>query len=465
MGLTVNNVTTLSLLNILGRTSTAQESVLYRMATGYKINRGADDPAGLLAVTSLNSELTAVNAGIQSNQRTDAILGVADGALSQISSLLNEIQTLANGAANDAGLTADELAANQAQIDDAIASIDRIVSNTQFNGLKLLDGSMAINTTVGTAGAITDVKVYSRKAGSSDTTLTISRDSAASNAVLSSVMTTSTSEDSTFSVQGKLGTAVITALSTENVSSVAYKINQAKSQTGVSAVLTGSGTILNLYSTDKGSDAFVRTKLIQGSGIADDSDYGVDAVVTVNGQKTAVDGDHVAYTANGISLSFDLGSLTSTVILTIKGSDTGRSGATFQLGTSADTRATLGIEGVYSAQLGNATEGYLKSLVSGGGNSLLDDPAQAATIARVAAAQVATLQGRVGGFQKFQVRTSLDSLTNTREALEKAKSVINDVDYAVESAELNRQNILMQSAISLLGVAAQQSAQVLSLLR
>lgn len=463
MGLTVNNVSTLSLLNILNRTSTAQESVLYRMATGHKINRGADDPAGLLALASLDSELTAVNAGIQSNQRTDALLGVADGALGQISSLLEDIQTLASQSSNDAGLTADELAANQAQIDDAISSIDRIVSNTQFNGLKLLDGSRAINTTVGTAGAITDVKVYSRRAGSDDTTLTVERESAASNAVVTSVMTTSTTEDTTFSVQGKLGTAVIEALSTENVSSVAYKINQATAQTGVSAVV--SGTVLNLYSSDKGTDAFVRTKLIDGSGIADDSDYGADAVVTVNGQQTAVDGDHVAYTANGISVSFELGTLTSTVVLTVKGNSDGDSGATFQLGTNSDTQATLGIDGVYSAQLGNATEGYLKSLVSGGGNSLLDDPAQAATVARVAASQVATLQGRIGGFQKFQVRTALDSLTDTKEALSKARGVIDDVDYAVETAELNRQNILMQSAISLLGVASQQSAQVLSLLQ
>ncbi len=463
MGLTVNNVTTLSLLNILNRTSAAQENTTYRMATGHKINRGADDPAGLLAITSLDSELTAVNAGIQSNQRTDAFLGVADGALGQIGSLLDDIQRLANESANSAGLTADELAANQAQIDDAISSIDRIVSNTQFNGKKLLDGSLAINTTVGTAGAITDVKVYSRRAGSDDTTLTVERESAASNAVVTSVMTTSTSEDTTFSVQGQLGTAVITALSTENVSSVAYKINQATAQTGVSAVV--SGTDLNLYSAEKGADAFVRTKLIDGGGVTDDSDYGTDAVVTVNGQQTAVDGDHVAYTANGISVSFELGSLTSTVVLTIKGDSDGDSGATFQLGTNSGTRATLGLDGAYSAQLGNATDGYLKSLVSGGGNSLLDDPAQAATIARAAAAQVATLRGRVGGFQKFQVRTSLDNLNDTREALEKAKSVINDVDYAAETAELNRQNILMQSAISLLGVAAQQSAQVLSLLK
>ncbi|HPM25683.1 MAG TPA: flagellin, partial [Phycisphaerae bacterium] len=178
MALTVNNVGTLSLLNILNRTSKAQSNVLGQMATGYKINRGADDPAGLLAVTSIDSELTSVNAGIASNQRTDAILGVADGALGQIASAISDIQRLANESANEAGLTADEIAANQAQIDDALAAIDRIVSSTQFNGKKLLDGSLGINTNVGTAGAITDVKVFSRTPGSSDVALTVQRVSA-----------------------------------------------------------------------------------------------------------------------------------------------------------------------------------------------------------------------------------------------------------------------------------------------
>jgi len=466
MALTVNNIGTLTLLNILNKTTTAQDKVLQQMSTGSKINRGADDPAGLLALTKLDGELTAVNAGITNNTRTDAVLGVADNALAEIQNLVNEIQRLANEAANDAALTADEIAANQAQIDDALASIDRIVSTTNFNGRKLLDGSLGINYTIsGTAGDITDVKIYSRSSeiDSDGLTLTITLVNSAANAVVTSVMTTSTSEDTTFTVQGKLGTAVIQALSTESVSSVAAKINRAKNQTGVSAVV--SGAVLNLYSVDKGTDAFVRTKLIQGSGVSDLSDSGTDAVVTVNGQQTAVDGDHVVYAGNGINLSFEIGTLTDTTYLIIRGDGDGKSGATFQLGTNSSTRATIGIDGVYTAQLGTAADGYLKSLASGGENSLLEDPNQAALIARKAALQVSTLRGRIGGFQKFQVRTSLNSLNDVKEGLEKAKAVIKDVDYAVASAELNRQNILLQSAMSLLGLANQQSAQVLALLR
>jgi flagellin len=461
--MTINNLTTLSLLNVLSRTTQAQESVMSRMSTGRRINRGADDPAGLLSLTKLNSEVTGVNAAINSNQRTDTVLSVADGALTQIGTLLDDIQRLANETANDAALTAEEKVANQAQIDDALASIDRIISSTQFNGQKLLDGSLGISVST-TATKITDVRVYSRKSGTTDTSLSVKMTAAASYAAASQVMTTSAAATINFSVQGKTGTAVITVAAGDKVSAVAYKINQAKTQTGVSAAVNASNTNLRLYSTAYGSDAFLRTKLLEGSGVSDKYDTGADAKVTVNGQTAAVDGKTVSFISNGSSLTFEIASafaVNDTVTLAVKGSG----GATFQLGTATTTLATIGIDGVYTANLGTKTDGYLSSVASGGTNSVLNNPSAAASVAAIAARQISQLQGRLGGFQKFQVRTALASLSDVKQGLEKARSVINDVDYAVESAELNRQNILLQSAMSLLGLANQQSSQVLSLLR
>jgi flagellin len=467
MAMTINNVGTLTLLNLLNKTSNLQANTMQQMSTGQKVNRGADDPAGLLALSKLNSELTATNAGIQSNQRTDAMLGVADNALSEVSNLMTDIQRLANETANSAGLSAEEIAANQSQIDDALASIDRIVSNTNFNGKKLLDGSLGIASSL-SGTTISDVKVFSRNAANTGTTtLVVHRVSAATTAsatAFNNVTATSTAATAgTFQVQGKLGSAVIAYTSGENLTSIRAKIVAAKSQTGVSAVMSGTRAI-NLYSTDKGSAAFIRTKAIEGTVFKDKSDTGVDAVVTVNGQDTAVDGTRVSYSGSGISVSFDATNLVAADV-GIKIDNSSSSGATFQLGTNSATRATLGIDSVYTANLGDATNGYLKSLGSGGSASLLTDPNKAATIARAAALQVSTLQGRIGGFQKFQVRTSLNSLNQNKEGLEKAKGVINDLDYAVATAELNRQSVLTQTAMSLLSMSNQQSSQVLSLLR
>lgn len=476
MALTVNSTNTLQLLNILNRTANSQSNSLTRLSTGSRINKGSDDPAGLIALKSLESELTSTNAAISNNQRTDAMLNVADSSLKEIGSLLSEVQKLAQASANSAGLSADELAANQAQIDDAIASIDRIISNTTFNGKKLLDGSLGINVTGVDTSDITSLRVFSRNASQSeDTTVTVRIDGAAEQAQLTSVIGNSATEDTSITIQGKLGTAVIEINSGENLSSIASKINAATAQTGVVASQTSATAAIGLRSSEYGSSAFARVTVLSGGdlsgggSISNANDTGVDADISVNGQAAAVDGLTVNFNAGGTSFAFDITSdfnqsaVGSTTSFTIKADG---SGATFQLGTDPSTRTTLGIDGLYSQQLGSTNVGgFLSSLKSGGANSLLSDPAAAAQIAAEANAQVAKLQGRIGGFLKFQVNTSLNSLNAVKEGLESAKSTISDVDYASETAELNRQNVLLQSAISLLGLANQQSAQVLSLLR
>ncbi len=468
MAITVTNMNTLSLLNIVNRTGMAQSNTMTRLSTGSRINSGKDDPAGLIAMRSLDTELTAVNAAISNNQRTNSMLNVADKALTEVASLVNEIKGLAIAAANADGISADELAANQSQIDEAITAIDRIIGTTEFNGKKLLDGSLGIQVSGVDTAKITDLHVFSRDPDS-DTSLTVELQSAAEKAQYT-VATTSATAATSISIQGKDGQAVIEIAAGENLSATAAKINAATAQTGVAA--SASGGNLTLLSSDYGSDAFVRVSIVDpnttDTSFSAGSDYGEDASVTVNGQATAVDGLEVSYSANGVSLTFNLtedyndGTETGSETFTISGS---QGGATFQLGTTSDTRSTIGIDGLYSAQLGSAVKGYLSSLKGGGTNSLVNDPNQAAAIASAAAEQIAKVQGRVGGFLKFQVGTALNQQEATRESLTSALSTIRDVDYASETAELNRQNVLMQASISLLGLANQQSSQVLSLLR
>jgi len=468
MAITVTNINTLSLLNILNRTSVAQSDAMLRLSTGSRINRGKDDPAGLIAMRSLETELTAVDAAIANNQRTDSMLNVADKSLTEVASLLDEIKGLAIASANEDALSPAELIANQSQVDEAIAAIDRIIGTTSFNGKKLLDGSLGINVTGVDTTKISDLKVYSRNPDS-DTSLTVSVTGAAEKAQYQ-VATTSATGDTAISIQGKEGTVVIDITSGENLSAVAAKINASTAQTGVTA--SASGGDLTLLSSDYGSEAFVRVSVVDtdttDTSFAGGSDYGVDATVTVNGQATAVDGLEVGYSANGVSLTFNLtedyndGTVTGDETFTIS-SSTG--GATFQLGTTASTRSTIGIDGLYSHQLGSAVLGYLSSIKGGGTNSLVNDPNQAAQIASAAATEVAKVQGRIGGFLKFQVGTALNQQTATRESLTSALSVIKDVDYATETAELSKQNVLMQTSMTLLGLAQQQTSQILYLLQ
>ncbi len=121
-----------------------QQSMM-RLATGSRINSGADDPAGLIASQQLYSTLATLDAETSANQRASDQASTADGALGQASDMLIQAKTLISANANDAGLSADEKAANQMQIDSILAGVDRLAGTTTFNSQKLLDGSATIS--------------------------------------------------------------------------------------------------------------------------------------------------------------------------------------------------------------------------------------------------------------------------------------------------------------------------------
>lgn len=490
MALTVTNVNTLNLLNILSRNTQAQSSTLKQLSTGFRINTGADDPAGLIASTLLTTDITAVDAAIQNNERTDSLLSVADGAMGEVSKLLTEIESLVAKSTNQSGISEAERSANQAQIDNALAAIDRIVSTTDFSGNKLLDGTQSITTT-GVAGNtnIDNVRVFSRSQSTSSTSLTITRVTSAqtASAIFSGASGASARSHGTTEVvvAGTLGTATLSIASGKTKTEIQTIINDAKAQTGVSAILDSTGSI-ELHSTTYGTDAFVTVTVLSGGTI--NNSYGTatsdsntandiastsktagrDAVIQVNSQNAGVDGLDVSYNANGLSLGFSLttafgsgNTANSTTSFTVAASG----GATFQLGTTSDTRSTIGIDSIASYNLGGGDSGArLNQLKSGGTADLRTNVATALTVVKKAAQQVAEARGRVGGFQKYQVQSALTNMQSTKTGLEAARSVIRDTDFAAATAQLNKDTVLVQSSIQLLGVASQQAAQILSLL-
>lgn len=464
MGLTVTNTNTLSLLNILNKTAQAQSDTLTRLSTGFKVNKGSDNPAGLIAIQSLNAELVGVDAAIANGQRAKSMLDVADSSLVEVNNLLSEIESLAAQSTNSGGLSAAEIAANQAQIDSAITSIDRIIRTTSFNGKRLLDGQQSIRATASDPTKVSDVRVYSRPTSSSSSTLAVNviTAGAVASATLTSVSASSL-DAAEFTVTGKLGSATIEVADGDTFVQIRDRIIAAASDTGVSASIVGSS--LRIQSREFGEDSFVSASFISGDTDFTNIAYtaGTDAVVNVNGTTAAADGLRVSYNTGGISGEFTL-TATGNVAGSAGNVSISGGGATFQLGTESNTQSTIGLESMFSHELGNSTVGYLNTLKSGGANSLTSNANNAVSIAKAALSQVATQQGRVGGFQKYQVDTAVNSLNATKEALEGARSVVRDVDYASETAELTRQQVLMQSAMSLLGVASQQSAQILGLL-
>jgi flagellin len=470
MSMTIgSNAGLYQLLNAMNRIESERAVTMARLSTGRRINRGSDDPAGLIALNSLRSELASVEAAINTGTRNQSFLNVADSTLMEVGELTAEIQELVVGAQGST-VTAEEKAAYQAQIDANIEAIDRLINSAEFNGQKIFNGENRVNATTDDADAIRDIKVYNRNPGvTGNVSLTVTVSAAAMCACSDSSsgydLATALSDDAVIQVTGKLGTAVITLTSGSNSAAILAAINAEKEMTGVSAFAGSSGR-LTYASTEKGSEAFVIVSVISGpQAMVDDGATtkvcGSDAAVKVNGQNALASGTEVHYNGNGLSLSFTLNDDTpDTHTVTVVGG-----GAVFNLGTDLNSRAALGLQGMNTYELGRADLGYLSSLKSGGTNSLTASGSQALAIAKEAAQQVAVMAGRVGGFNRYQVGSTVDALNVAKEELSDAVSQIGDTDYAVELAKLDRQNIIMQAAVSLLSMANTQASSVLSLLR
>lgn len=121
---------------------------LQRLSTGRRINSPADDPAGFVAVTHLESAEADINARIHSLQANQFVLDSTEGGLSSVTDLLTELNALTVQGANTAGMSNDERQGLQVQVDSILATIDYLGNSTEYKGARILSG-----VNVGTLGA------------------------------------------------------------------------------------------------------------------------------------------------------------------------------------------------------------------------------------------------------------------------------------------------------------------------
>ena len=127
----------------LQRTAASMANTLTQLSTGFRINSGKDDPAGLIASELLRADITATNAAIKNTQMANNVLNVAESGMKQISNLLIEAKGLAVEAANTGAMSPAQIEANQMQMDAILDSIDRFAGMTNWMGKPLLGGSLS----------------------------------------------------------------------------------------------------------------------------------------------------------------------------------------------------------------------------------------------------------------------------------------------------------------------------------
>jgi flagellin len=460
------NVPSLIAQRTLGRNNDTLNVSLERLSTGLKINRGSDDPSGLIASENLRAEKSGIEAGIKNAERASNIIGTAEGGLSEINSLLNEVQSLISEAANSGGLSNDEISANQLQVDSILNTINRLAGSTSFQGQKLLDGSLDYTTGDIASATITNVRVNgARLADGADKTVTVavvaSGDVARTGYTGGALATNATIE-----ISGNGGSEQVSFLSGATVSSIAESVNSIKDATGVSA--TVSGTALRFNSTAYGSSQFVSVKAVSGTfAVSTAKDTGLDATVTVNGAQAETDGLSVKLRTANLDVEFDLTNDLNVAAASTSFDITG-GGASFSIGAKVteQAKAGLGIASVSTGNLGNDTLGYLSTLASGKTNDLNSgNLTTSQKILSKSITQVSQLRGRLGAFQKFELGSTVNSLGVALENTSAAESAIRDTDFAEETSRLTRSQILSQAASSILSQANAAPQAALSLLR
>jgi len=469
MSLTIaNNVSSLTAQHNLGRAASGVAKSVERLSSGLKVNRGADGPAALVISEKQRAQIAGLRAAVDNSEKAVSLVQTAEGALNEINSLLVKVRSLAIDSANTGVNDADALAANQAEIDNALDTINRIANNTQFGTKKLLDGSAGINGT-SSNGDVAFLK------GTADTT-------AGSYAIaVTTAAERATETAGTDQTQNLAADEVLTindvsiALSAGlNQNQVIDRINEFSSQTGVTAELDGTST--RLYTQDFGSDATVTVvsntaaaSTSSGFGTTLQTDDGVDIVGTIGG--TSFNGSGNVITADsgvskGLSIQIAASSADATttgtaVTSTISVTD---NSLQFQIGPNQNQTANIAIDKVNPVALGFGVTGNQFNNLNEIDATSASKAQDALGVIDAAIDDVTNLRGTLGAFQANTLEATANNLRATLENTVNAESVIRDTDFAEEIANFTKGQVLVQAGTNVLGNANQIPQLALSLL-
>ncbi len=136
-----NNLNALSAQNTLNANNAKMSTSLTRLSTGYKINSGKDDPSGLVISEQLRAQNVGLERAVQNTQEANNVLGIAEGALNEMNNILKKMRQLAVHSANNGVTSPEQVAADQAEVDSSIQTLDRIARTTKFSDQFLLNGN------------------------------------------------------------------------------------------------------------------------------------------------------------------------------------------------------------------------------------------------------------------------------------------------------------------------------------
>ncbi len=474
-----SNVASLNAQRNLNSSQTALNTSLTRLSSGLRINSAKDDAAGLAISERMTSQIRGLNQAVRNANDGISLSQTAEGALSEVGNNLQRIRELAIQSAN-ATNSASDRSSLQAEATQLIAEITRVASQTQFNGLNLLDGSFTgQNFQVG-ANANQTITVASigdaRASALGNNTLTTDGSIIGTQTAAAATNTTNgIAAETNLQITTNLGTtSAISYAADSSAEDIAAAVNIAGAINGVKADATTTVTLGNLSAA--GTVTFTLNGQVISAGVADTTDLS-SLVTAINGQLGATgitasfasgnkstitltheDGaniqlDNFDSTAAGATADF------GTATLTQGGSDSSIATGTVKLSSAAGTMAILnGNADTFTTTVSTFNQVSTLDISSAQGAQDAIDALDAAL------SQVNTSRADLGAIQN-RFSSTIANLQTTSENLSASRSRIQDADFAAETANMTRNQILQQAGMAILAQANSLPNGVLALLR
>jgi len=515
MGLRINfNDASVTAYRNLAANQSGVSKAVERLSSGYKINRGADDPAGLVRSEGLRAQISGLAQAMTNAQDAANMVKTTEGALTEVNTLLRSMRTLAVHAASAGTANTQTLAADQSQITSALQSINNIANRTAFGSTKLLDGTASLGfdtITAGGDGATADYtavraastgSAFMNATGNKAVTIAITQDASkatktgaatlAANAALSTAGNWNASMSTQITVNG---VNVGTFAAANKVEDVVNAINNnatlsqtlVASRTGNHVTLatkgygSSEGITVQESITNNGANAAGAVDYIVANGTAAAADLtaGATAATTVTAWGTDIKGTVTGNGVGGGTVDFNAGTgftlkdaagdsiaFSTAMVGTAAGSATYAthvtgSGTVFQIGSEANETVAVTFNSAKTASLGLSASSTFASLSD---VDVTSNAQEAIKVIDQAIKDISTQRADMGAFQKNVLESTMASLSVTKENVSASESAIRDADMAEEMSNFSKFNILQQAGISMLAQANQTPQQLLKLL-
>jgi len=499
------NIASLTAQRNLAASQKDAATAMQRLSSGLRINSAKDDAAGLAIASRLTSQINGINQAVRNANDAVSVVQIAEGALSESTSILQRMRELAVQSANASNSSADRTSL-QSEVTQLSAELDRIANTTSFGATKLMNGAFASKTfQVGAqVGETFNLSISSARSSDMGTTYTVAGlmtnlEKATAGTTVAGANTIA-AQNLTFNVDGQNTTIAVAADSdakqiaadissqvgglTGSASTTAtVQFTNDAAQGGATDTYTINGNTLTVDMTNATLGA--TTGIVKATALetAINANAALSAALTVSRTDdtitlTDADGDNIAFTigsgntADASDITFDSGGQGDNVALTEDGNNVGVAVGTISLTGSADVTYTVYsdtdtlVADSSSASAPDTTSSVTQtsSRVSTVDISTVTGANTALAIIDSAITTVDSQRATLGAAAN-RLDSVISNLSNVAENSQAARSRIMDADFASETAALAKNQILQQAGISVLAQANAQPQNVLALLQ